>query len=200
MLGTAVRGSGDVVERTAAAVGDVIRSRKGDFVLTVDPQLCSGMDVRVVIEAKDRSCSWREIREELDAARRNRAASVAVAVFTPGHAPTGVAPFDMRFGHVFCVVDPESPDEATLGAAVRLARLLAVATQAAQENEIDANRVLQTVVAIKAELEVVRRLKTQLTSIRNSAAEVAAGLDRLRDQVLARVAEAEAQLQAPVGD
>ncbi len=200
MLGVAVRGSGDVVERTAAAVGDVIRSRKGDFVLTVDPQLSSGMDVRVVIEAKDRACSWREIREELDAARRNRAASVAMAVFTPGHAPSGVAPFDMRFGHVFCVVDPESPDEATLGAAVRLARLLAVATQAAQENEIDANRVLQTVVAIKAELEVVRRLKTQLTSIRNSAAEVAAGLDRLRDQVLARVAEAEAQLQAPVGD
>ena len=106
MLGTAVRGSGDVVERTAAAVGDVIRSRKGDFVLTVDPQLCSGMDVRVVIEAKDRACSWREIREELDAARRNRAAAVAMAVFTPGHAPSGVAPFDMRFGHVFCVVDP----------------------------------------------------------------------------------------------
>ena len=100
-----MRGSGDVVERTAAAVGDVIRSRKGDFVLTVDPQLCSGMDVRVVIEAKDRACSWREIREELDAARRNRAASVAMAVFTPGHAPSGVAPFDMRFGHAIRVRD-----------------------------------------------------------------------------------------------
>ena len=71
---------------------------------------------------------------------------------------------------------------------------------AAQENEIDAAACCRRSSPIKAELEVVRGLKTQLTSIGNSATEVAAGLDRLRDQVLARVAEAEAQLQAPVGD
>jgi hypothetical protein len=35
--------------------------------------------------------------------------------------------------------------------------------------------------------------------MRNTAGEVASGLDRLREQVLARVAEAEAQLQ-PLAD
>jgi hypothetical protein len=195
MLAAAVRGSGDVVERTADAAGDVIRSRKGDFVLTVDPSVAGGADVRVVIEAKNRNCSWREIREELNDARRNRGAAVALAVFTPEHAPTGVAPFDLRYGHVFCVVDPEAPEPATLDAALRLARLLALTTLAAAENEVDAARLLQVVGAIRAELDAVRRLKTQLTSIRTSAAEVATGLDRLRDQVLTRVVEAEAQLQ-----
>lgn len=38
MLADAARGAGDVVERTGAATGDVMRSKKGDFLLTIDPQ------------------------------------------------------------------------------------------------------------------------------------------------------------------
>lgn len=195
MLAEAVRGSGDVVERTAVAAGDVIRSRKGDFLLTVDPQWCNGADLRVVIEAKNRGRSWREMREELADAKRNRGAAIALAVFTPEHAPTGVAPFDVRYGHVFCVIDPEAPDMATLTAAVRLARLHALASLAAASTEIDAGRVAQALAALKTELDAVRRLKVQLSSIRTTASEVAAGLDRLREQILVRVADAEAQLQ-----
>jgi len=196
MLADAVRGTGDAVEHTASATGDVIRSKKGDFLLTIDPQLCGGADLRVVIEAKDRGLSWRQIREELAEAKRNRSAAVAVAVFTPNHAPTGVAPFDVRFGHVLCVVDPEAPDAPALAAAVRLARLYAIASLAQRETEIDATRVLQAVAAVRAELDAVRGLKTQLTSIGRAATEVSQGLERLREQVLARVADAEAQLQA----
>lgn len=200
MLASALRGSQDTFERTAAATGDVIKSRKGDFVLTIDPQSSGGTDLRVVIEAKDRNCSWREIREELDHARRNRAATVALAVFTPQHAPSGVAPFDIRYGHVFCVVDPDAPDEATLGAAIRLARLLALSSMAEAGNEVDAARALEAVAAIRTELDAVRRLKMQLTSIKTAASEVSAGLDRLREQVVARVADAEAQLQVGAAD
>ncbi|CAN5750780.1 hypothetical protein BH24CHL5_BH24CHL5_07610 [soil metagenome] len=195
LFADAVRGSNDVIERTGTAAGDVIRSRKGDFVLTIDPQLCAGAELKVVIEAKNRGQSWREIREELADAKHNRGAAVALAVFTPEHAPTGIAPFDVRYGHVFCVIDPDAPDATVLGAGVRLARLYALASLVIDDSDIDAARVLQAVAAVRVELEAVRRLKTQLTSIRSTATEVANGLDRLRDQVLARVADAEAQLQ-----
>jgi len=194
MLVDAVRGSGDVVERTGTVAGDVIRSRKGDFLLTVDPLLCHGAELRVVIEAKNRSRSWREMREELEDAKRNRGAALAVAAFTPEHAPTGIAPFDMRFGHLFCVVDPDAPDAATVAAVVKLARLLALASLSLDDSAIDAARLAQTLAGVKTELEVVRRLKVQLTSIRGTAAEVATGLDRMREQILAKVADAEAQL------
>ena len=70
MLGEVARATGDALENTATAAGDVMRSKKGDFVLTIDPQSCEGCDVRVVIEAKDRGMSWRELREELAAAKR----------------------------------------------------------------------------------------------------------------------------------
>ena len=142
--------------------------------------------------------SWRQIREELADAKQNRSAAVAVAVFTPAHAPAGIAPFDVRFGHVLCVIDPESPDEASLGAAIRLARLFAIASLAQRETEVDAAHVLESVTAVRTELDAVRGLKTQLTSIGRAASEVSQGLDRLREQVLARVADAEAQLQAGV--
>jgi hypothetical protein len=198
MLAGIVAGTGDAVDRTADATGDVIRSRKGDFLLTLDPQSCAGAEVRVVIEAKDRQLSWREIREELAEAKRNRGAAVALGVFTPAHAPSAVAPFDVRFGHVFCVIDPEDPDQATLNAALRLCRLHALASLADNSDRLDVARVAAAIAAVRMELDAVRRLKVQLTSIRNTASEVTVGLDRLRDQVLARVSDAEALL-APSG-
>ncbi len=196
LLNDTVAATGDVVDRTADATGDVIRSRKGDFLLTIDPQACGGADLRVVIEAKDRQLSWRQIRDELSEAKRNRGAAVALGIFTPAHAPAAVAPFDVRFGHIFCVIDPSDPDPAVLNAALRLCRLHALAALAERTVEIDVARVMAAVAAVRTELDAVRRLKVQLTSIRNSATEVALGLDRLREQVLTRVSEAEAVLQA----
>jgi len=198
MLAEAARGAGDLVERTGAVSGDVLRSKKGDFLLTIDPQWCHGADLRVVIEAKNRKLSWREIREELDAAKRNRGAAIAVAIFSPEHAPAGIEPFDVRYGHVFCVVDPADGDQSTLAAAIKLARLYAVATLAEHEDAIDAARVIASVGAIKTELEALRGLKMQLTSMSKAAGEVTSGLDRLRDAILARVSDAEAQLRAGV--
>jgi hypothetical protein len=195
MLAATARGAGDTVERTGSVSGDVMRSKKGDFLLTIDPSWCHGSELRVVIEAKNRKLSWREVRDELDAAKRNRDAAVALAIFSPEHAPTGIEPFDVRYGHVFCVVDPQDPDETTLSAAVRLARLYAVATLVERKDEVDVSRVLAAVAAIKTELDCLRGLKMQLTSISKTSTEVSAGLDRLRDAVLARVADAETRLQ-----
>jgi hypothetical protein len=195
MLGEAVRPTSDTIERTGAAAGDVSRSKKGDFLLTIDPRWCGGTDLRVVIEAKNRGKSWREMREELDAAKRNRAAAAALAIYTPEHAPAGVAPFDVRYGHVFAVIDPASPEMATLTAALRLARLHALASVASDTAEIDAGRLSQALASVRTELEAVRALKVSLTSIKTTADNVSGGLDRLRDQVLTRVTEAESHLR-----
>ena len=54
LLAEGARGAGDLLDRTAAETGAVLKSRKGDFVLTLDPGATRGHDVRVVVEAKDR--------------------------------------------------------------------------------------------------------------------------------------------------
>jgi hypothetical protein len=195
MLGDLTRVTGDLVDRTSGEIGELIRSKKGDFVLTVDPVRTGGAEVRVVIEAKDRPMSIRAIREELREAKENRVAAVGLVVFSPAHAPAGIAPFDVRGGDVYCVVDPTDPDPAALEGALRLARLLAIASLREVEAEVDVEAIRTALAAVKAELDALRGIKSTLTSISTSAAGVQLALDRLRDAVIARVVEAEEQIR-----
>jgi hypothetical protein len=195
MLGDVARGSGDLVDRTGTEAGDVIRSKMGDFVLTVNPTQTAGTELRIVVEAKDRAMSGRQMRDEIREAKTNRGAAVGLVVFTPSHAPSGIAPFDVRAGDVYCVVDPEAPDAGTLEAAVRLARLLALLNLRDQAVEVDASAIRQALDGVREQLELIKGLKSTLTSIGNSSRDVAIGLDRLREGVICRIAEAEAELR-----
>ena len=195
MLAELARGAGDLLDRTATEAGTLLKSKKGDFVLTVDARVARGSDLRVVIEAKDRPMSMRAIREELREARENRGAAVAVVVFTPAHAPSGVAPFALVGDDVYCVIDPDAPEPANLEAAIRLARLLALASLVEREVEVDAAAIGAALSAIREQLDVVRGLKAQLTSISNATKAVWSGLDQMRSNILARVTEAEAEIR-----
>jgi hypothetical protein len=194
VLAHALRGTDHLMERTSDAAGDVLRSRKGDFVITLDPQTSHGGSLRLVVECKDRSVSGRAMREELEEAKRNRDAAVALVVFSSRHAPAGIAPFDVRMGDVYCAIDPDAPDAATLEAALRLARLMAVSTIRHAGAEVDASAVREALARIKPELDALRALKTRLTTIATASTAVSAGLDQLRDAILARLAETEAVL------
>lgn len=196
ILADLARGAGDIVDRTGDEAGAVARSKKGDFVLTVNPAMTRGADLRIVVEAKDRQVSGRAMRDELREAKTNRSAAVGLVVFTPAHAPAGIAPFDVRAGDVYCVLDPEAPDASTLEAAFRLARLLAIATLREQAVEVDAAAILEALTGIREQLELIRRLKTQLTSIGTTARGVSDALDGMREMIVARVTEAEAELRA----
>jgi hypothetical protein len=196
LLGDIARGANDILERTGTEAGDDGRSKKGDFVLTLDPDLARGSELRVVIEAKDRKMSGREMRDELRAAKTNRDAAAALVVFTPAHAPAGIAPFDVRAGDVYAVIDPADPDVATLQAAVRLARLLALASLRESQADVDLTEVRAALTAIRECLEVVRGLKVQLTNIGTTSAGVSSGLDKLREAILAWITRAERELAA----
>jgi hypothetical protein len=195
MLGRIARGAGDLLDRTSDESGDVLRSKKGDFLLTIDPRLTKGADLRVVIEAKDRAISARAIRQELREARENRGAAVAMAVFAPDHAPAGAEPFALLAGDIYCVIDPHAPEPAYLEAAIGLARLLALAGLREQEAELDVNAISVALAEIREQMEAIRGMKAQLTSIGTATKALWEGLDRLKQTVLARVAEAESELR-----
>jgi len=195
MLGSLARGMGDLVDRTSTEAGAVLGSKKGDFVVTLDSRVTRGADLRIVVEAKDRAMSPRAMRDELREARENRDAAVAVAVWTPQHAPAGVAPFAILGEDVHVVVNPEDAEPAFLEAGIRLARLLALATLAERDVDVDAAAVGRALAGIREQLDAIRQLKTQLTSIGNATKAVWSGLDTLRSGIVARVAEAEAELR-----
>ena len=199
MLADLARGTGDLLDRTGTEAGSVMKSKKGDFVLTLDTRVARGCDLKVVIEAKDRPMSMRAIRDELREARENRGAAVAVVVFSAAHAPAGIAPFNLIGDDVFCVIDPDDPEPATLEAAIRLARLLAIASLVEHEVEMDAAAIGAALTSIREQVEIIRTLKSQLTSISNATKAVWTGLDTMRSNILARVGEAEAEIRVQGG-
>jgi ribosomal 50S subunit-associated protein YjgA (DUF615 family) len=196
LLAEAARGAGDIVDRTGDEIGEMLRSKKGDFVVTINPERTGGAELRVVVEAKDRAMSVRSIREELREAKQNRAASVGLVVFSTEHAPAGIAPFDIRAGDVYCVIDPAMPDASILDASLRLAKLLAVASLREIEADVDAEAIRASLASVRAELDALKGIKATLTSIANSATGVQQALDRLREAIIAHVCEAEAQVRA----
>ena len=194
MLGDIARGANDLLDRCGTDSGDAGRSKKGDFVLTLDPDVARGCELRVVIEANDRRVSGREMRDELRAAKANRDAAAALVIFTPAHAPAGIAPFDVRGGDVYAVLDPADPDRATLESAVRLARLVALTSVRESEADVNVAEIQASLTEIRRCLEMVRGLKTQLTSIGTTSENVSKALDKLREAVLAWIDRAEREL------
>jgi hypothetical protein len=196
-LGEMARTTGDILERTGAEAGDALRSKKGDFVLGIDPTRTRGVDLRVVIEAKDRSVSLRRFSAELAEAKENRRAAIALAVFTPAGAPAGVAPLTVIGSDVYCVYDPEA--DATpiaLEAAVRLARALALASLRESSVQLDVPAVQEALAEIQRAVGEVQGMKSRLTGISRAAGEVSSLLDTMRVAVLRSIKDVEAQLEA----
>ena len=83
-------------------------------------------------------------------------------------------------------------DAPYLEAAVRLARILALAKLDERDVDVDAAAIARALQGVREQLDAIRALKVQLTSVSNATKAVWTGLDTLRNGILARVAEAEA--------
>jgi hypothetical protein len=194
-LGAMARGLGDQVELCGTEGGDAMLSKKGDLVITVDPTRTRGTTLRIVVEAKDRSMPMNRMTTELAAARINRSAAVALAVFTPHSAPTSIAPFALFGQDVYATYDPETDDATALEAAYRTARILALLTLRDKTVQLDAEAVARSLEDLVRQVDVVRGLKTKLTHIGSTANEVSSALDLLRAGVSRSVKELEVQLE-----
>ena len=189
-------GLGDLVERTSTTTGDALNAKKGDFVLVVDPAATGGCPVRVAIEAKDRHLTLPVIADEIEAAKANRRAAVALLVFSPGNAPTGAAPLTLHGGDVLCELDPEDLGDPGFEAAFRLARALAVAAARGRDGvTIDVEAVRRNLDGLRVRVDAVRGMRTNAASIGRLSAQLGADLDGLRAELLASIAALEAALR-----
>lgn len=194
-LGVLARGAGDMLERTGTDAGDALRSKKGDFVVCIDPSRTRGVDLRIVVEAKDRTVPMRRFATELAEARENRRATVSLAVFTPAAAPSGVAPLALIGSDVFCVYDPDAEGAVALEAAYRLVRALALAGLRDASVQLDVPAVQTALADIIRQVGEVQGMKVRLTSISGAADQVSRALDGMRLNILRSVKDVEAQLR-----
>jgi hypothetical protein len=128
---------GDIAEFTADQVGEIKNCKIGDVVVELGRD-SSAPGARIVLEAKEeQGYSLKKALQELEGARKNRSAQVAVFVFSDKTAPPDLRPLG-RFGNDIVVRwDPDDRlTDSYLWAAIELSRLMCVQHQQAHDSQV----------------------------------------------------------------
>lgn len=140
--------AGDTVHGTGNEVGLLANAKVGDAVVTVGPGTARGLDIRVVVEAKDATLSSERWRKELDGGRRNRGAAAGLGVVRgAARMPGGRRVHVLDPCNIVVAWDPQDPagDDA-LCAAFLLVRAGAVqAVLAGSGDDLDRAALAETV-------------------------------------------------------
>jgi hypothetical protein len=200
-LAELAHGAGDGVEATGSSAGHDGRSKKGDAVITLGEPAAHGHAISIAVEVKDMSLGCDAWRRELDAARKNRAATAALGVarepaFVPGRKRVHV------FGPLDIVVayDPAEDDPWVLYVVYHLLRTQAAAVV------IDGDGKEFDVAALQAKLtkaidllDEFDKLDRAVTGARAQLDAVAKSSTKLRTSLTTTLDEAAAILAAGAG-
>lgn len=187
---------GDVVHETGAQTGARGTSKVGDHVVEIAAG--DGSFVRVVYESKKRArITMQKIRDELEAAARNRDAAVAVMVLSSDDCAPNRMPFQrVGVGRYIVVYDEETGDALALRVAYQQARADALTAYRADRSRDESSVDLE---ALLARIGEARNLLDQTTQIEAGIRRAQTCLDKtlkLGDKLRADIIEILDQCQA----
>lgn len=166
---------GDLVLPLGDTSGSLGSCKKGDVVVQLDPSETAGTEVRIVLEAKDRTTGnlQKFLTEQLDGAMENREAVYAIAVISSNEKlPTGVTqPLTTYGNRAIVVLDKESEDATALRLALAHARIEARRSVMSQDEQptVDLVRGGELVEAAIRQLNSFVGMKRSITTIKNSS-------------------------------
>lgn len=161
---------GDIAEQTGLAVG-ASGSKKGDEVVTLNPEDVRGHGARYVLEAKDRKLGLSAILAELDEGQTNREALASVAVFSSASNCPSVGPFSYHGTRALVVLDKEDPDPGPLHLACLWARWAVRRQLAEQHDGVDVDRVEALIAEASRSLDRLATIRRCHTTARNKIQE-----------------------------
>lgn len=174
-------GHGDVAEPCGDRTG-ARGSKKGDEVVTLNPEDTRGLPAAFVLEVKDRKLALRNILDELDLAMANREAAAGIAVFSSqANAPVSV-PFAPYGEKAVLVVDKADPDPTAVRLAYLWARWVVRRSLAVTADGVDVARVESLV-------EEARRALGRATTIRRAHSTARKKIEEAGGEVDALAAE-----------
>jgi hypothetical protein len=198
VLESAFAGHGDIVEATGGTPGLDGKNKKGDFVVTLNPETLGGRDRRVVIEAKDRPSQKLSGKTGaltyLTEAMENRAADAGILVCST--AVPALAGHRLRVyagNRILARYDKDEGDTLALEIACQLGRAFAARAQGAEDD--------LSVTLLAAKVERLREVIEQARAIHGGVLEAKRGIRRvdeayetMRREALAVIHELEDRL------
>jgi hypothetical protein len=189
---------GDVAD----AVGDLkgATGKTGDVLVDIDA--CSGpAKGRIVFEAKNSKLSAPEARRELSRGLRERDADYAVLVVpSEDKLPARLKQLrELEGDKLLVTYDPEEGSRLALEVGYRLARARVLMKRAGAD-DVDAGAVREAVERALAEIEDVRKVKSQLTGAKTGIDNAYELIEVIAERVKARLSEIEALVDAGAAD
>jgi hypothetical protein len=184
---------GDTAEQTGAEVG-CAGTKKGDEVVTLNPDDTNGCELRIALEVKDRSLPLAKTFAELEQAMANRDAHAAIAVFSrEDHAPMPTS-FSYTGNKAIVILDKDDLDASALRLGLMWGRWVVRRQLAGDEHELDAEAIERLIDdaarALKRHTTIKRCHSTATKKIEEAASqvedlvcEVEEALERLRTQL-----------------
>lgn len=179
---------GDTSEPTGDKPGQLLNNKLGDVVVTLDSSQTGGATLKIVFEAKDREMYMHALLDELEEAKENRNAEVAVGVVsgknTLKDVKESIGVFrDYSNKRTICVLDKENPDPMALEVAYKLARAKLVLGLQAKEmkaGSIDIAAVNTLIDEITTHLSEFSSIKSNLTKATGSINNVQTQIDDMK--------------------
>jgi hypothetical protein len=167
-LGEYARINGDALEKTSEMAGSLTGSKVGDFVITLPNKK------KIAIEVKDTSLTIPKISSLLEEALKNRDASYAILVVKNVEGlPNSIGWFnEVGSDRLVCALTSESfSDEVTHKELLLIAYKWAnskLLLETAKEKRINAVAINDSVKSIKANLNELKKIKTQCQNIHDA--------------------------------
>ncbi len=170
---------GDTAENVADQLGEKGKSRAGDVLVTLNPSDTANAEIRVVIEAKNRTTTSPAILKELDEAMENRVAAAAIAVFSKAeYVPPGLRTWRDYPGRKYiCLSMEDEADSFALEFSYRCARFDALRSVEVSEQRIDFTAIQNIFKQLRARLNEFAQMKTRLSGAQTAIGEVQGLID-----------------------
>ncbi len=189
LIGFEVQKSGDILTPTGNTVGRIKNCKKGDGTIDLGPE-SAAPGARIVIEAKEvAGYQLATAREEIEEARKNRAAQVGLFVFSRKTAPGGSDAIFRMGDDVFVLWDIEDPgSDLYLKLGISLARALAVRQQKQRsEQTADHQAIEKAILDIEKAVNGLDELQTSADTVHNHGEKMQKRIGLMRKELTKQI-------------
>lgn len=183
---------GDTCLPTGKETGQVLNSKLGDVVITLNSSQTGGATLKIVFEAKDKEMYLSTLLDELEDAKKNRGAGVAIGVVsgknTLKDVKEAIGVFrDYPNKRTICVLDKEIIDPIALEVAYKLARtklLLGLQAKEMKSESINIMAINILINEIKNNLSEFTTVKGNLTKATGAIANAQTQIDAMKANLI----------------
>ncbi|MDP3990950.1 MAG: hypothetical protein Q8P63_01500 [Candidatus Nealsonbacteria bacterium] len=186
---------GDTCLPTGKEIGQVLNSKLGDTVVTLNSSETGGATLKIVFEAKDKEMYLSTLLDELEGAQKNRGAGAAIGVVsgkdTLKDVREAIGVFrDYPNKRAICVLDKEIIDPIALEVAYKLARtklLLGLQTKEMKSESIDIATINILIDEIKNNLSEFTTIKSTLTKATGTISNAQTQIDAMKADLVSKL-------------